>query len=137
MNDIPFDARSMTFLDPRHGWIYAQTTDRHTFSIFRYVPAGTSDVHTDATVATPDLRAYPNPSSGDVKLTFTLPQAAPVRAEVYDVLGEKVSTLADGEVLGSGGHHLEWHPKNAAAGVYHVVLRAGNTNAVLRVDYIK
>ncbi len=49
--------------------------------------------------------AYPNPFQDHTTLTYSLPQATPVRAEVFDVLGRRVAVLADG-LQAAGTHRL-------------------------------
>jgi hypothetical protein len=42
------------------------------------------------------VRAYPNPTAGAATVAFDLAEASDVRAEVLDVLGRRVATLAQG-----------------------------------------
>lgn len=50
--------------------------------------------------------ARPNPSSGTTVIPFALPEDAYVKLEVYDIVGRKVATLADGR-LRAGEHTRE------------------------------
>ena len=60
--------------------------------------------------------SYPNPTSGAATIEFRLATAAEVQLHVYDVLGRRVSTLADG-VLASGPHQVRV-PAGLASGTY-------------------
>jgi hypothetical protein len=65
---------------------------------------------------------YPNPFNPDTKMDFSLPYSAHVTLEVYNILGQKVVTLAD-ETFPSGHHSITWNGTNEngrplAAGVY-------------------
>lgn len=61
--------------------------------------------------------AEPNPASGASVLRFRLPRAAHVRLDVYDALGRRVATLADGE-REAGEHELALGGRALPAGVY-------------------
>jgi len=63
------------------------------------------------------LGAHPNPASGATALRFRLARAAHVRMDVYDTLGRRVATLADG-ALESGEHELLLDGRRLPAGVY-------------------
>lgn len=80
--------------------------------------------------------AWPNPARGDVFLAVQLPAAGRLVAEVFDLLGRRVATLADGDA-GAGAHLLEWRPaggaRPAAAGVYFVRVDAPGVHATRRV----
>jgi hypothetical protein len=69
---------------------------------------------------------YPNPLSGSTFLPFTLQGETLVRAEVYRLNGQKVSTLAD-QKFPAGAHQLEWDAAggNVAEGIYMLRLLAG------------
>ena len=76
---------------------YVTTTSDHlpVFARFRF-PTGTA-AEAEALPETVVVeRVYPNPFYHRATLTYTLPRAAAVRVEVFDVLGRRVATLADG-----------------------------------------
>jgi len=58
---------------------------------------------------------YPNPFNPSTEIVFGLPTAQYVRLEVFNVMGQKVSTLVDGQL--SAGHHTYTWTGNAT-GVY-------------------
>ncbi|MEM8600144.1 MAG: PKD domain-containing protein [Bacteroidota bacterium] len=74
------------------------------------------------------LKTYPNPTRGAATVDVALPEAADVRAEVYDLLGRRVVTLHDGP-LTAGTHALELDTARLPAGVY--VVRAVTPDATL------
>jgi len=71
---------------------------------------------------------YPNPFSASQHGTTTFNVTVPVRAElevaVYNVLGEKVRTLLEGD-RGAGAYSLQLDAAGLQPGVYFVELRAG------------
>jgi hypothetical protein len=50
---------------------------------------------------------YPNPFNPKTTIPFAVPAIADVRLEVFDVIGQRVAVLWDGE-LGAGEHRLDW-----------------------------
>jgi outer membrane protein assembly factor BamB len=50
---------------------------------------------------------YPNPFNPSTTLSFSLPKVSRLRADVFDALGRKVCTLADG-IHGAGRHSVLW-----------------------------
>ena len=69
---------------------------------------------------------YPNPFGGSTTITFTLPEAGEVKLSVFDALGRRVATLAEG-VYAAGVHRVDWKTGEAASGVYLYRLEAGGT----------
>lgn len=87
-------------------------------------------------VPAPDLPAArltlsqnaPNPFNPTTTITFTLPDAGPVRLAVYDSLGRRIRTLADG-VHEAGRHSIAWNGRDdggdaQASGIYFYRLEA-------------
>jgi hypothetical protein len=52
------------------------------------------------------LAVFPNPTAGTATLSYFLPAAGAVRAEVYDAVGRRVVRLANGERQAAGPHTL-------------------------------
>jgi hypothetical protein len=74
------------------------------------------------------LKVYPNPASGDVKVSFVLTQASNVQLDVVDMMGKVVRTYAYQEL--SGTQMLQLHlDNNLAEGNYFLRLKANNQTA--------
>jgi photosystem II stability/assembly factor-like uncharacterized protein len=76
------------------------------------------------------LQNYPNPFSSLTRISYTLPQAAPVSAVVYDVVGREVRILLPSTIEPAGSYTLEWDgtgPSGArvASGLYLYRLTVG------------
>ena len=74
---------------------------------------------------------YPNPFNPSTVIPYQLPTAAWVRLEVFNVLGQRVATLVDGD-RPAGFHSAVWGATNGsgqavAAGVYIYRLTAAGT----------
>lgn len=74
------------------------------------------------------LGAQPNPTAGDVRLGFSLPDARPARLELLDIAGRRVASREVGP-LGAGRHVVSLAPgRPLASGLYWARLtRAGLT----------
>ncbi len=61
--------------------------------------------------------SFPNPTTGTATIRFALGEAADVQLAVYDVLGRKVSTLAEGP-MPAGSHEVRFNADDLASGTY-------------------
>jgi hypothetical protein len=87
------------------------------------------------------VRAFPNPFSGQTKVSFELPRGQKVSLEVYDLRGRCLTTLVDAD-LGTGFHARSWNGKDDAgrpqpAGVYFYRLLGKDVDVVERVTLVR
>ncbi len=68
---------------------------------------------------------YPNPFNPSTKIKFTIPKESNVQLNIYNVLGELVSTLVN-EQLNAGYHEYSFHSSNLASGIYIYRIKAGD-----------
>lgn len=73
---------------------------------------------------------YPNPFNPDTRIGFALPKEADVELSVFNVLGQKVTTLTVGK-LPAGNHTVTWHGTDSdgsqvASGIYFYRISAGD-----------
>ena len=68
----------------------------------------------------------PNPAADRARVPFTLQAASDVTLTVFDVLGRKVTTLAQG-TYAAGSHDVSLDASSLAPGTYVVRLQAGDT----------
>jgi hypothetical protein len=62
-------------------------------------------------------RNYPNPFNPSTTIGFSLPGASFVRLAIYNLLGEEVAVLVQGET-GAGDHAVRWSAEGMASGPY-------------------
>jgi photosystem II stability/assembly factor-like uncharacterized protein len=60
---------------------------------------------------------YPNPFNPSTTIQFSIPEQSFVKLEVFNTLGEKVSTLVS-ENLNTGTYKYDWEAANLSSGVY-------------------
>ena len=83
--------------------------------------------------ASAQLFAYPNPSRGDVTISFVLPKTSTAILQVFDVAGRVVRTLLN-ETLPAGPYSGHWDRRTASGavaqpGLYIYELDAGGQRA--------
>jgi hypothetical protein len=92
-------------------------------------PAGTGEEETAAPLAFGLDQNYPNPFNPSTTIRFSLPEARPVRLEVFDELGRTIRTLVSDQ-RPAGSHVTVWDGRNdqgvaVGSGVYFYRLTAG------------
>jgi hypothetical protein len=79
---------------------------------------------------------YPNPFNPETNIIFELPKAERVVVEIYNLNGEKVATLVDGN-FGAGTHELSWNAAAESSGLYFCRFQAGQHSQTLKLILVK
>jgi len=79
---------------------------------------------------------YPNPFNAETAIDFNLPTDSNIRLEIYDVLGRKVETLAEGRYA-AGSHKARWSADSYPSGTYFYVLTSNEATISKRMTLIK
>ncbi|MEM1042581.1 MAG: LamG-like jellyroll fold domain-containing protein [Bacteroidota bacterium] len=80
--------------------------------------------------------ARPNPFRGQAEIDFALPATGAVSLQVFDMMGRRVATLAEG-VREAGPHTVRFDAGTLPSGVYLVRLEAGGQAATRRVTLVR
>ncbi len=84
---------------------------------------------------------YPNPFNPTTDISFSLPVAGKVTLDIYNVLGQKVTTLVDG-YFDAGEHTVVWDGTDAnhnpvSSGIYLYRLQAGDFSDTKKMMLVK
>lgn len=94
----------------------------------------------DETPTTPDQYTlysnYPNPFNPTTTIQYELPKATEITLNVYNSLGQKVTTLVSAR-QNAGMHSVEWNAADMASGVYFYQITAGDFNKTQKMVLLK
>ena len=82
---------------------------------------------------------YPNPFNPSTTLTFQLTESANIELSVYDVMGQKISTIVSGNMK-AGNYSYIWHAginKVKSSAVYFARLTTGKYSETIKMLLIK
>ena len=82
------------------------------------------------------FQSYPNPASTSSLIRFALPASAHVKVNVYNILGQHVTTLLD-EVVQAGQHNLEFDLYDYPSGTLLYTLETPTTRHVKRLTVVR
>jgi hypothetical protein len=78
----------------------------------------------------------PNPFNPSTVITWQLAISSQVELSIFNILGEKVTTLVSEKKV-AGYHSIEWDASNFAGGIYYYQIKAGEFRDVKKMVLIK
>ncbi|MBN2416056.1 T9SS type A sorting domain-containing protein [bacterium] len=125
----PFETEYLEPLTTGYFWSYGP------FAYMDFAIAGDTDVALEI-AARPEafvlLQNYPNPFNHETTIRFSLPFQGPVQLQVYNLSGEKTTTLLN-ETMAPGEHAVRWNAEGLSSGIYLYRLTAGNNIQVRKL----
>ncbi len=97
-----------------------------TYSFYAIVPASvtsTDDIEFSLPTTFSLEQNYPNPFNPATTITFALPTAAKVSLRIYNVIGNEVATLINGETLDAGSYTVQLDASHLPSGAYFYALQ--------------
>jgi hypothetical protein len=81
-------------------------------------------------------QSYPNPFNPSTTIQFSIPEQSFVKLEVFNSLGERVSTLVS-EELNVGNYKYEWNAESLSSGIYLYRLQTPHSSISKKMTLIK
>ena len=104
---------------------YTYVADSSSLMILRFTPTGIGDSDNlpgDFTLS----QNYPNPFNAQTTIQYSLPKAGGVSIDIFDILGRKIETLAEG-IMPAGNHQAIWNASAQSSGIYFYRIKAGES----------
>jgi gluconolactonase len=79
---------------------------------------------------------YPNPFNAATRISFTIPRAAHVNLEVFNVLGQRIAEIAN-DSFAAGTHSFHWQADLLPSGLYFCTLTAEGRQTTRRMVLLK
>jgi hypothetical protein len=145
---VTFDATDLLAGDIKTGFIHIgnnanyQRGDDYIIPVTMIVvPSGSSDDPEVPAAVTKLFGNYPNPFNPTTNINFSLKENEHVTIEVYNLKGEKVTTVINADV-DAGNHTITWNGldsnnKNVSSGVYFYKMKAGRYTSTKKMILMK
>jgi hypothetical protein len=104
---------------------------------FELLASWTTSVSSDQLPTVFELNQnYPNPFNPTTAIRFALPEASAVRLSVYNMLGQQVAVISNGE-MSAGWHTVNFDASALSSGMYIYRLEAGNFVQTRKMTLLK
>jgi hypothetical protein len=80
---------------------------------------------------------YPNPFNPSTTIKFALPMDSKVTLKVYNIVGQKVTTLINNEIKEAGYHQVSFNANELATGIYIYRLTANDFTSTKKFVLMK
>ncbi|MEJ2634357.1 MAG: right-handed parallel beta-helix repeat-containing protein [Calditrichia bacterium] len=120
----------------------ARGDDGNVIGDSRWVPlSGIEDQHGNVAKGFDLKQNYPNPFNPSTTIEYYVPKASDVRIVVYNVIGQEVMILVNGQQL-EGAHKVAWNGRDAngrlvGSGLYFFRIEAGNYVKTRKMMFLK
>jgi hypothetical protein len=103
-------------------------------------PLSTGDVAPIPT-ASSLAQNYPNPFNAQTMIAFNLSTSGRVQLDVYNMIGQKITTLVDGD-FNSGSYNVIWNGRDASgnavsSGIYYYRLKTNSQVETMKMTLLK
>ncbi len=83
------------------------------------------------------LLNFPNPFNLSTKITFNIEQEGNIKLTIYNLLGERITTLIDNEYYKEGTYNINFNAVNLTSGIYFCKLETTETINTTKMIFLK
>ena len=125
---------STVMVSPNSQDIYLGTKEGKVFKMNASVTGveGETELPTEFSLS----QNYPNPFNPSTTIEFALPVSGKYSLKIFDILGQEVASLINGELNG-GMHKITFNAKQLASGMYIYRLTGNNVNITKKMMLMK
>ncbi len=106
------------------------------FTTVMETSADDPDLHTELPARIALEQNYPNPFNPSTQIRYTLPEAAEVRVEVFNLMGQRIDVLVDGHQQ-AGVHVIAFDASHLSSGIYLYRLQTPEKSITRRMMFVK
>jgi len=127
--------RDIKMVDDKHGWIVGDQGIIYTSTgaVVTQVNNTKLNGHHDFALS----QNFPNPFNSITEIPFNLTKSAVVNLEIYDLVGKKIATLLNNQLLQAGFHSINLNANEMASGIYFYRLTTSQNRATKRMIILK
>jgi len=111
------------------------------WALLNLVPGTTGVNYSKDNNATPSefklSNNYPNPFNPTTTFKIDLPKVSKVSIKIYNIVGQVVAELIDGEELTAGSYTFNWDAGQMASGVYFYQLQTDDFSSIKKMILLK
>ncbi len=133
MNNLIYNTRYYWRVNSSNTVGYSDWSEAQTFttkSLFTFVEEGKLNP------GKYEITNYPNPFNPNTTIKYSLPEAAKVKIDVFNILGIKVQTLVD-ETKSAGKYTVDFRAGNLVSGVYLCRIQTRNFTKITKMILMK
>ena len=114
---------------------FAYVADGSSLQILRFTPTGVEENHILPSHLSLSQN-FPNPFNARTTIQYSLPEKSMVSIGIFDILGRKIETLAEGMKL-AGEHQATWDASGQSSGIYFYRIKAGDKIETKKMVLVK
>jgi hypothetical protein len=80
---------------------------------------------------------FPNPFNPITNIRFEVPKSAPVTINIYNAVGQLITTLVDGQTFAPGTYSVTWDASRVSSGVYFYQLKTDSYQQTMKMILLK
>ena len=107
------------------------------FTTVMETSADDADMHSELPERITMEQNYPNPFNPSTQIRYTLPEAAEVRLEVFNLMGQRIDVLVEGQQQQAGTHDIIFDASHLSSGIYLYRLQTAEISITRRMMFVK